>query len=153
MKRRGFLQALGLGVLSTPAVLAEVNETVKSDKMLAHRTSVTDRQLRKLIEEGVERNLMVFDCDGNGDFTQRLVYLMLNVADEDIDHMFIPRDCYPNFDHVRGIYGVTFSVVKELNEDGKLTTYFKDTLNGSFPVGKGSLVLAIGKKTILLGAA
>lgn len=152
MNRRNLLKSLGIGA----AVAAVTNPQVLAEQATAQIKKEPEQyslaSLKEMLKYGTDRNMIVYDCNAQGNLTKKLLYLMLNVADDDIHHMYIPRDSFPvDFDPWEKVYGITFTRTKELNEDGELTKYYTDELKGSFMSGYFSPIIAVGKKDILLG--
>jgi hypothetical protein len=109
-------------------------------------------QLKLMISLAVERNLIVSDASADGNITKKLLYLMLNVNDDDIQRVYIPRESYPEFDPWGEEYGMKFTRVKELNHGGILMDHYSNELSGALPSNCDSLLVAVGSKNILLGA-
>lgn len=112
---------------------------------------MNDWEFNGRLKDAVERNLMVFDTDGNGNITKKLVYLLYGHSDDQLERVLIPTDVYPEFDFNESLYGVSFVRDRRLNFDGSKKIIEK--LGISLPSRyQEQLVLGIWRDKSILGA-
>jgi hypothetical protein len=108
--------------------------------------------LHQWMLDGAERNIVIFDHHANGNITARLIYLMLGYSEDQLRHIWIPTDSFPEFDYTKKLYGITFIRDKRLNIDGPIVKGYIDK-GCSFPHAREGLVIGIERTgRVLLGA-
>lgn len=111
---------------------------------------MNDWELNGRIKDAVEKNILFYDPDGEGNITKRLVYLMYGHSDDLLERVLIPTDVYPEFDFSEPLYGVKFVRDKRLNYEGSKKIIEEHEI--SYPCNKDQLIVGVWGDQTLLGA-
>jgi len=111
---------------------------------------MNDWELNGRIKDAVDKNILFYDPDGEGNITKRLVYLMYGHSDDLLERVLIPTDVYPEFDFSEPLYGVKFVRDKRLNYEGSKKIIEEHEI--SYPCNKDQLIVGVWGDQTLLGA-